>query len=63
MVIMAPKDGDELRHMLYSAYLYERPVVYPLPRGEARAIRSQIDLTKYLLAAWERLRMERTSLL
>ncbi|MDR3271617.1 MAG: 1-deoxy-D-xylulose-5-phosphate synthase [Peptococcaceae bacterium] len=34
LVIMAPKDGDELRHMLYTGLLYNGPVCMRYPRGE-----------------------------
>ncbi len=36
MVVMAPKDEDELRHMLYTALRYEGgPIAIRYPRGEA----------------------------
>jgi len=36
MVIMAPKDGNELRNMLYTATLYKKgPIAMRYPRGEA----------------------------
>ena len=33
LVVMAPKDEDELRHMLYSAFHYQGPVAIRYPRG------------------------------
>ncbi len=36
IVIMTPKDGNELRNMLYTAYHYKNgPIVIRFPRGEA----------------------------
>jgi 1-deoxy-D-xylulose-5-phosphate synthase len=34
MVVMAPKDEEELRHMLYTAFLLDCPVAVRYPRGE-----------------------------
>lgn len=34
MTVMAPKDENELRHMLYSALEYDGPVAIRYPRGE-----------------------------
>lgn len=56
MVIMAPKDGDELRHMLYSAYLYERPVVIRYPRGEAEGCTVSDRFNQIPFGRWERLK-------
>ncbi len=38
MVVMAPKDENELRHMLYSALRYERPTAIRYPRGEGLGV-------------------------
>jgi len=39
MVIMAPKDENELRHMLYTAVLYDKgPVAIRYPRGEGEGV-------------------------
>lgn len=38
MVCMAPKDENELRHMLYSALAYNRPVAVRYPRGEGLGV-------------------------
>ncbi len=35
MVIMAPKDEDELRHMLYTAIAHNGPIAVRYPRGKA----------------------------
>ena len=37
MVLMSPKDENELKQMLFSATMYERPVAIRYPRGEAMA--------------------------
>ena len=33
MVVMAPKDEDELRHMLYTAVQHDGPIALRYPRG------------------------------
>ncbi len=38
MVCMAPKDENELRHMLYSALAYNCPVAVRYPRGEGLGV-------------------------
>jgi len=38
MVCMAPKDENELRHMLYSALSYDCPVAVRYPRGEGLGV-------------------------
>lgn len=38
MVLMAPKDENELRHMLYSALIYHCPVAIRYPRGEGLGV-------------------------
>lgn len=38
MTIMAPKDENELQHMLYSANLYETLVALRYPRGEGEGV-------------------------
>jgi 1-deoxy-D-xylulose-5-phosphate synthase len=44
---MAPKDENELRQMLYSAYMYNRPAAIRYPRGEARGSPYMRLLKKY----------------
>ncbi|MHB8421426.1 MAG: 1-deoxy-D-xylulose-5-phosphate synthase [Leptospirales bacterium] len=34
MVVMAPKDENELRHMLYTAIMHDGPIAVRYPRGE-----------------------------
>lgn len=38
MIVMAPKDENELRQMLYSATKYDNPVVIRYPRGSALGV-------------------------
>ena len=47
MVCMAPKDENELRHMLYSALEYNCPVAMRYPRGEGLGV--ELDDTLQLL--------------
>jgi 1-deoxy-D-xylulose-5-phosphate synthase len=56
MVVMSPKDGNELRHMLYSAYLSERPVVVRYPRGEAGGVIMDETLKEIPIGTWEHLK-------
>ena len=47
MVIMAPRDEDELRNMLYTASLYEKgPVALRYPRGEAEGTGMSKDFVR-----------------
>lgn len=45
MVLMAPKDENELRHMLYSALSYNCPVAMRYPRGEGLGVTQDETLT------------------
>ncbi len=38
MILMAPKDENELRHMLYTALKQEGPVAIRYPRGQGRGV-------------------------
>lgn len=38
MVVMAPKDENELRHMLYTALTHDGPIALRYPRGEALGV-------------------------
>ena len=46
MVIMAPKDENELRHMLYTAVNYEGPAAVRYPRGEGIGVPLDEDFTE-----------------
>jgi 1-deoxy-D-xylulose-5-phosphate synthase len=50
MTVMAPKDENELRHMLYSALQHNGPVAIRYPRGEGLGV--QID-DEYRLIPFE----------
>ncbi len=56
MVLMSPKDKNELRQMIYSAYLYERPVAIRYPRGEAQGVKIDEDFKEIPIGRWEILR-------
>jgi 1-deoxy-D-xylulose-5-phosphate synthase len=56
MIVMSPKDENELRHMLYSAYLFEKPAVVRYPRGEAQGVIMDEALKEIPLGTWERLK-------
>jgi len=56
MVLMAPKDENELRQMLYSGYRYGRPVAIRYPRGEALGVPIEDDFSEIPLGTWESLR-------
>ena len=46
MVIMAPKDENELQHMLYTAVNHNGPIAVRYPRGEAMGVSLDSDLKK-----------------
>jgi 1-deoxy-D-xylulose-5-phosphate synthase len=47
LVIMAPKDENELRHMLYTATEYsEGPVAFRYPRGLGKGVKLDAELTQ-----------------
>ena len=56
IIVMSPKDENELRHLLYSAYLYEKPAVVRYPRGEARGVVMDETFKEIPLGTWERLK-------
>lgn len=56
MVLMSPKDKNELKQMIYSAYLYERPVAIRYPRGEAQGVKIDEDFKEIPIGRWEILR-------
>ncbi len=53
MALMAPKDENELRHMLYSAYLYNRPVAVRYPRGKAQGVTIDESFKEIPFGTWE----------
>ncbi len=46
MAVMAPKDEDELRHMLFTALCYEGPVALRYPRGQGIGVELQDPVRK-----------------
>jgi len=46
MVVMAPKDENELRHMLYTAVNYEGPAAVRYPRGEGIGVPLDSDFSE-----------------
>lgn len=56
IIVMSPKDENELRHMLYSAYLYEKPAVVRYPRGEGRGVVMDETFKEIPLGTWELLK-------
>jgi 1-deoxy-D-xylulose-5-phosphate synthase len=56
MVLMAPKDENELKQMLYSAVRYEKAVSVRYPRGEAIGVPVDEGFAEIPLGKWEVLR-------
>ncbi len=56
MTVMAPKDENELRQMLYSGYKYERPCAIRYPRGEALGVPIDDDFQVIEFGTWELLK-------
>ncbi|MCL6236549.1 MULTISPECIES: 1-deoxy-D-xylulose-5-phosphate synthase [Acinetobacter] len=46
MVIMAPKDENECRQMLHTAYLYKGPAAVRYPRGNGLGVEIQQEMTE-----------------
>ncbi|MBR6756226.1 MAG: 1-deoxy-D-xylulose-5-phosphate synthase [Peptococcaceae bacterium] len=64
MVVMAPKDENELRHMLYSALAYKQPTAIRYPRGEGVGVAFDAELQVLPLGQGEYLQQgEKVSLL
>ena len=45
MVIMAPKDENECRQMLHTAYLYDGPAAVRYPRGQGIGVKIEAEFT------------------
>ncbi|HOV90500.1 MAG TPA: 1-deoxy-D-xylulose-5-phosphate synthase [Syntrophorhabdaceae bacterium] len=56
MIIMSPKDENEFRHMLYSAYKYNRPVAVRYPRDDTQGVTMDDGFKEIPLGTWEVLR-------
>ncbi len=53
MVLMAPKDENELRNMLFSAYSYGSPVAIRYPKGEVVGVKMDENFSLIPLGKWE----------
>ncbi|NPB04302.1 MAG: 1-deoxy-D-xylulose-5-phosphate synthase [Thermotogae bacterium] len=54
VVIMAPKDGDELRDMVYTAWRYEEgPIFVRFPRGEVPVVPEWKEVRMIPIGQWE----------
>jgi 1-deoxy-D-xylulose-5-phosphate synthase len=53
MVLMSPKDENELKQMLFSAYRYEKPAAIRYPRGEAVGVPVDPDFSEIPIGTWE----------
>lgn len=53
LVVMAPKDENELRQMLYSAYCYAKPAAIRYPKGKAEGVAIEQVFREIPLGTWE----------
>lgn len=56
VIVMSPKDENEMKHMLYSAYLSRRPAVVRYSRGEAQGVAIDTTFKEIPFGKWERLK-------
>ncbi len=56
LVVAAPKDEEELRHLLYTAVYSGRPFAVRYPRGRGYGVELGENLRKIPIGSWERLR-------
>jgi 1-deoxy-D-xylulose-5-phosphate synthase len=56
IIVMSPKDGNELRQMLYSAYLYGKPAAIRYSRGKAHGTEIQKSFNEIPIGSWEKLK-------
>ena len=56
MIVMSPKDENELKQMLYSAYCYGKPAAIRYPRGEAIGVPIEPAFREIPIGTWEVLR-------
>jgi 1-deoxy-D-xylulose-5-phosphate synthase len=56
MVVMSPRDENELKQMLFSAYCYEKPTAIRYPRGEAIGVPIEPAFREIPIGTWEVLR-------
>ncbi|SMP12178.1 1-deoxy-D-xylulose-5-phosphate synthase [Desulfurobacterium pacificum] len=53
MVIAAPKDEEELRHLLYTAVKSDKPFAVRYPRGRGYGVRIREPLKEIPIGSWE----------
>jgi 1-deoxy-D-xylulose-5-phosphate synthase len=53
MIVMSPKDENELKQMLYSAYCYGKPAAIRYPRGEAIGVPIEPAFAEIPIGTWE----------
>jgi len=56
LVIMAPKDENELQHMLFSSLQYSAPAAIRYPRGSGLGVEMESEFRELKLGTWEVLR-------
>jgi len=56
MIVMAPKDENELQHMIKSAISYSHPSAVRFPKGKVRGVRLDESYEEILLGQSERLK-------
>ena len=56
MIVAAPKDEDELRHLLYSATQTQGPMAVRFPRGSGLGVPLSEELHLIPIGSWEKLR-------
>ena len=52
-VVAAPKDENELKHLLYTAILSDKPFAIRYPRGSAVGVKIDKDYKKIDIGSWE----------
>ncbi len=63
MIIMAPKDENELQHMLFSSLSYSSPSAIRYPRGSGFGVEMESEFKALELGRWEILREGRDAAL
>jgi 1-deoxy-D-xylulose-5-phosphate synthase len=53
MIVMAPKDENELKQMLFSAFCYGKPASVRYPRGEAIGVPVDPQFSEIPVGTWE----------
>ncbi len=53
LILMSPKDENELKDMIYSALLYEKPVFIRFPKAQGEGVEIKEEFKKIPLGKWE----------